>query len=59
MKASAFQNAIFSSANSSSIATDTKGVIQIFNAGAERMLGYAAGDVRCIGIIWPNPRWTG
>jgi hypothetical protein len=27
----------------SSIATDEKGVIQIFNVGAERMLGYAAG----------------
>ncbi|MDP3544490.1 MAG: PAS domain S-box protein, partial [Elusimicrobiota bacterium] len=29
----------------SSIATDAKGVIQIFNFGAERMLGYAAADV--------------
>ena len=29
----------------SSIATDEKGVIQIFNIGAERMLGYAASDV--------------
>ncbi len=41
----ALQNAIFNSANFSSIATDEKGVIQIFNVGAERMLGYAAGDV--------------
>src|SRR4029079_2977292 len=39
------QRAIFNSANFSSIATDAKGVIQIFNVGAERMLGYAAGDV--------------
>ncbi|MEJ1958438.1 MAG: PAS domain S-box protein [Nitrosomonadales bacterium] len=39
------QNAILSSANFSSIATDDKGVIQIFNVGAERMLGYAAEDV--------------
>jgi PAS domain S-box-containing protein len=39
------QNAIFNSANFSSIATDEKGVIQIFNVGAERMLGYAAADV--------------
>jgi len=39
------QNAIFNSAHFSSIATDAKGVIQIFNVGAERMLGYAAGDV--------------
>src|SRR5580765_7042987 len=39
------QNAIFNSANFSSIATDAKGVIQIFNVGAERMLGYAAADV--------------
>jgi hypothetical protein len=27
------------------IATDEKGVIQIFNVGAERMLGYTAADV--------------
>ena len=41
----ALQRAIFDSANFSSIATDARGVIQIFNVGAERMLGYAAGDV--------------
>jgi PAS domain S-box-containing protein len=41
----ALQNAIFNSANFSSIATDAKGVIQIFNVGAERMLGYLAADV--------------
>src|SRR5471030_3342680 len=45
LKAGALQNAIFNSANFSSIATDAKGVIQIFNVGAERMLGYEAGDV--------------
>ncbi len=45
LKAGALQNAIFNSANFSSIATDANGVIQIFNVGAERMLGYAAGDV--------------
>src|SRR6187402_2431342 len=39
------QRAIFNSANFSSIATDAKGVIQIFNVGAERMLGYAAAEV--------------
>ncbi|MDQ3272925.1 MAG: PAS domain S-box protein, partial [Pseudomonadota bacterium] len=44
-EAGALQNAIFNSANFSSIATDEKGVIQIFNVGAERMLGYAATDV--------------
>jgi PAS domain S-box-containing protein len=43
---SALQNAIINSANFSSIATDEKGVIQIFNIGAERMLGYAAADVK-------------
>ncbi|MEO8527160.1 MAG: PAS domain S-box protein, partial [Caldimonas sp.] len=43
--AGALQSAIFNSANFSSIATDAKGVIQIFNVGAERMLGYAAADV--------------
>lgn len=45
LKAGALQTAIFNSANFSSIATDARGVIQIFNVGAERMLGYAAGDV--------------
>jgi PAS domain S-box-containing protein len=45
LKTGALQSAIFNSANFSSIATDEKGVIQIFNVGAERMLGYAAADV--------------
>src|SRR4051812_7272808 len=45
LKAGALQKAIFNSANFSSIATDAKGVIQIFNVGAERMLGYAAAEV--------------
>ena len=45
IKTGALQHAIFNSANFSSIATDEKGVIQLFNVGAERMLGYAAGDV--------------
>jgi PAS domain S-box-containing protein len=45
VKASALQNAIFNSANFSSIATDQKGLIQIFNVGAEVMLGFAAEEV--------------
>ncbi|PTR14776.1 PAS domain S-box-containing protein/diguanylate cyclase (GGDEF)-like protein [Nitrosospira sp. Nsp2] len=45
LKAGALQSAMFNSANFSSIATDTDGVIQIFNVGAERMLGYATADV--------------
>ena len=45
IKTGALQSAIFNSANFSSIATDAKGVIQIFNVGAERMLGYEANDV--------------
>ena len=45
-QADALQSAIFNSANFSSIATDEKGVIQIFNVGAERMLGYTAEEVR-------------
>ena len=45
IKAGALQSAIFNSANFSSIATDAKGVIQIFNVGAERMLGYTASEV--------------
>ena len=45
LKTGALQNAILNSANFSSIATDEKGVIQIFNVGAERMLGYSAAEV--------------
>ncbi len=45
LRAGALQTAIFNSANFSSIATDAQGVIQIFNVGAERMLGYTAADV--------------
>src|SRR5437588_11545480 len=45
LKAGRLQSAIFNSANFSSIATDEKGVIQIFNVGAERMLGYTAAEV--------------
>ncbi len=45
LKTGALQNAILNSANFSSIATDEKGVIQIFNVGAERMLGYTAAEV--------------
>jgi signal transduction histidine kinase/ActR/RegA family two-component response regulator len=45
LKTGALQDAILKSANFSSIATDEKGVIQIFNVGAERMLGYLAADV--------------
>ncbi len=44
-KARDLQNAILNSPNFSSIATDEKGVIQIFNVGAERMLGYTSADV--------------
>ena len=51
LEAGALQRAIFNSANFSSIATDAKGVIQIFNVGAERMLGYAAAEV--VNIITP------
>jgi signal transduction histidine kinase len=45
LKTGALQDAIFNSAYFSSIATDEHGVIQIFNVGAERMLGYKALDV--------------
>ena len=45
IKTHALQDAIFNSAYFSSIATDERGVIQIFNVGAERMLGYLAEDV--------------
>src|SRR5690349_23853642 len=45
LKAGALQNAILNSANFSIIATDEKGVIQLFNIGAESMLGYASVEV--------------
>ncbi len=45
LKTGALQNAILNSANFSIIATDEKGVIQLFNVGAERMLGYTAAAV--------------
>jgi len=45
LKTGALQSAILNSANFSSIATDEKGVIQLFNVGAERMLGYEAIEV--------------
>jgi PAS domain S-box-containing protein len=45
LTAEALQRAMFNSANFSSIATDAKGVIQIFNRGAEQMMGYLAADV--------------
>ena len=45
LKAGALQNAIINSANFSIIATDEKGIIQLFNVGAERMLGYKAAEV--------------
>jgi len=41
----ALQNAILTSDKFSIIATDEKGIIQLFNVGAERMLGYTAAEV--------------
>src|SRR5205809_7954495 len=45
LKAEALQQAVLTSANFSIIATDEHGIIQVFNVGAERMLGYAAAEV--------------
>jgi signal transduction histidine kinase/CheY-like chemotaxis protein len=45
LKAEALQQAVLTSAKFSIIATDEHGIIQVFNVGAERMLGYAAADV--------------
>ena len=45
LKAEALQQAVLTSAKFSIIATDEHGIIQLFNVGAERMLGYAAADV--------------
>jgi len=45
LKTGALQDAILNSAKFSSIATDEQGVIQVFNIGAQHMLGYAPADV--------------
>ena len=45
LKTGALQSAILTSANFSIIATDEKGIIQLFNVGAERKLGYLAAEV--------------
>jgi signal transduction histidine kinase/ActR/RegA family two-component response regulator len=45
VKTGALQNAILTSASFSIIATDEAGIIQLFNVGAERMLGYAADEM--------------
>jgi PAS domain S-box-containing protein len=45
LKAGALQHAILTSASFSIVATDEQGIIQLFNGGAERMLGYAAAEV--------------
>jgi PAS domain S-box-containing protein len=45
LKTGALQHAILTSNNFSIIATDEKGIIQLFNIGAERMLGYTAAEV--------------
>ena len=44
-KTSPLEHAVLNSANFSIIATDEKGIIQLFNVGAERMLGYTAAEV--------------
>ncbi|RYY04504.1 MAG: PAS domain-containing sensor histidine kinase [Gammaproteobacteria bacterium] len=46
LKTGALQNAILTSANFAIIATDEKGIIQVFNVGAQRMLGYEAAEVK-------------
>lgn len=45
LKTGALQNAILNSTGFASIATDERGVVQIFNAGAKRMLGYTGAEV--------------
>ncbi len=45
LQVGALQHAIVTSANFAIIATDEKGIIQLFNIGAERMLGYTADEV--------------
>jgi len=52
LKTGALQNAILNSANFAIVATDEKGIIQLFNPGAETMLGYTADEV--VGKINPS-----
>jgi PAS domain S-box-containing protein len=51
LKATALEDAILSSTNFVSMATDANGIIQRFNEGAQQLLGYAAGDV--VGQLTP------
>ncbi len=44
-KIGALQNAILTSADFAIIATDARGIVQVFNTGAEHMLGYEAAEV--------------
>jgi len=45
LESEAFHRAIVTSAKLAVMATDATGIIQLFNTGAERMLGYSAVDV--------------
>ncbi|MFN7726590.1 MAG: PAS domain S-box protein, partial [Rubrivivax sp.] len=45
LKAGALHDAILGSESVSSIAADEHGVVQLFNVGAERLLGYSAAEV--------------
>jgi PAS domain S-box-containing protein len=45
LKSEAFHNAILTSAKLAVVAIDADGIIQLFNVGAERMLGYTAAEV--------------
>jgi diguanylate cyclase (GGDEF)-like protein/PAS domain S-box-containing protein len=42
---SALQNSVLANAGYAIIATDNEGLLQVFNPAAERILGYAAGEV--------------
>ena len=45
VKARVLQSAVLNSAGFASIGMDEKGIIQLFNPGAERMLGYTEAEV--------------
>ncbi len=46
------QQAVLDSTSVAIIATDEKGVIQVFNAGAEKLLGYPAAEM--VGLLTPT-----
>ena len=54
----ALQTAVFHSANYAIVTTDKNGVVQMFNAAAERLLGYSAQEIigKTTPMLWRDPQ---